>query len=402
MADEVESDLEVNCVSISDGSQQVVLVSLDLLYVTQALREALLERTAAFGVTNETLFVAASHTHYAPAIDDTKPLLGRPDPEYFRQVVQATTDAIEDVSIGPRTSVHLATAAGRVALGVNRRRRRLLRIAHRGLEINQIGMAPNPTGEVDSIASVLRFVSHDGATLAYLWSGACHPTSRGEAALIGADWPGVVRQKLRELTRRGSEREADVPVVFLQGFSGDVRPPSGRRGQHTLKSLLLRVGLGPRFLPMTSGEYVAWTESIGHEVAGLAQRCEILAGDHQIVSARHELPAAGFARGSDRMPPVSFHHLGIGPVSLVGASAEPVSGYASRLRAMAKDKYVIPVGCIDQVIGYWPLERMFAEGGYEVVHHCRSFGISACDPEIEQKVLHEFRSILGISESIGR
>ncbi|MEI2715411.1 MAG: hypothetical protein V9E98_00105 [Candidatus Nanopelagicales bacterium] len=94
------------------------------------------------------------------------------------------------------------------------------------------------------------------------------------------------------------------------------------------------------------------------------------------------------------MPPVSFHRVTVGGVTLVGASAELVSGYAVHVRAMAPEMHVIPVGCIDHVIGYWPTNQMFEEGGYEVVEHCPSFGISACSSDIEESVLKQFARIL--------
>ncbi len=54
-------------------------------------------------------------------------------------------------------------------------------------------------------------------------------------------------------------------------------------------------------------------------------------------------------------------------VSLVATNAEVPSERVASLRAVAP--HVIPAGCADEVIGYWPTDRMHRMGGYE---GCRS------------------------------
>lgn len=393
-AHQVDSGLEVNCLFLSDGCESAVLVSLDLLYVTQRLREAVLSRIEDLGVTAHNLFIAASHTHYAPAIDDTKPSLGEPEISYRNALVGIVIRAIREAALGPKTVVTLATAYGAAAIGVNRRRKRLLRLNRSTFEFNKAGMSPNSKGETDPVVSVIEVRAEGGIPLAFVWSAACHPTARGEADLISADWPGVVRGNLRKLVLAGDLRGAALPVLFLQGFSGDVRPPSGGTARLSAKGLLLRVMLGRGFLPMNSSEYSDWAHSAAERVASIARGCLPNTDESIVECARIELPASRFASGAEHLPPVSFHRISIGSLALIGASAELVSGYASRVRSLAPGMQVIPVGCLDHVIGYWPLRSMFREGGYEVVGHCPRFGITAHDPEIETTVLRQFRLVL--------
>lgn len=393
MASRVDSALEVNCLAVTDGVQTVVIVSLDLLYVTHALRQLVLRGIQDLGIDDDGLFMAASHTHYAPAIDETKPALGEPDLEYRDETASAIIETTRAALQGPFAPVELALGSREVPIGINRRRKRLLRVLRRGVEVNQVGMCPNPEGPTDPIVSVAAFRS-GGQTLAYAWSAACHPTGLADRGTVSAHWPGVVRDRLRELEADQQTRSTALPVLFLQGFSGDVRPPSGGRKAGFAADLVRTIRLGPTFEPLDADEYSQWSRRVADHVCAIAGDCLPASGDSSVSCARVEHDASRFAQGATGLPPVSFHRVTVGDVVLLGASAELVSEYAHRLRSWVTDRHVIPVGCLDHVIGYWPTADMLHEGGYEVVHHCRSFGITACDPHIEPMVLQGFAQLL--------
>ena len=149
-ADTVASPLEVNCLALTDGVTTAIIVSLDLLYVTHALREAVLAGVLAVGVHGPNLFMAASHTHYAPAIDETKPKLGTPEVGYRDQMAAKIIEAIRDAVLGPTEVVTLATASGYAGIGVNRRKRRAVRLVRSSIEFNKVAMGPNPSGTTES------------------------------------------------------------------------------------------------------------------------------------------------------------------------------------------------------------------------------------------------------------
>jgi hypothetical protein len=388
----VESDLEVNCVAISDGSETLVLVSLDLLYVTHALRERVTRGLADLGIQSQALFISASHTHHAPAIDETKPLLGEPETEYRDSIATTIVESIRDALTGPRSTVEVRVATGEASIGENRRRRRLVRLTKRGLRINEVATGPNPDGPTDSAVSVVELRT-EGGTLAFIWSAACHPTEIGTGKLVSAHWPGVVNRKLRGLHASESDATNGPAVLFMQGFCGDVRPPSGERPRG-LMAALRRIRLGRTFAPLSEKEYSRWSESAADDVCAIALRTSELARPNSLDCARTEKPATDFANGAEGLPPVSFHRVSLGDIVIIGVSAEPVSGYASQLRALVPDKLVIPVGYIDHVVGYWPTAEMYSEGGYEVTGHCSSFAITSCRPDIEEQVIRGCREVL--------
>ena len=210
-----------------------------------------------------------------------------------------------------------------------------------------------------------------------------------------------MRDELRRIDPASHTGGESVPVLFLQGFSGDVRPPSGRAKRGPVTHLLRHIRLGPGFEPLDTDEYWQWAGAAARQVAAMSLDCAPLVGEPSLGCARIELPASQFASGAEGLPSVSFQRITAGKIVLVGASAELVSGYAPLVRAMVPDMHIIPVGCIDHVIGYWPTHEMFRDGGYEVVHHCLSLGIAACDPNIEAKVLQQFARILTGTQPLG-
>lgn len=383
----VDSDLEVNVLCLADGGALAVLVSLDALYVTADLRASVLRGVAPLGVQDADLFLCASHTHYAPALDVSKPLLGRPNQTYQEYVARQTIACIEDCLHSMASEVRVSLTRSHLNIGVNRRLKRRLKLSKNGLTVNKMVMAPNPEGTTDPVVDLVQVVSGE-EVLACIWAASCHPTGLPDPHYVSADWPGRVRDGLRTALSVES-----LPVLFLQGFSGDVRPPSGH-GRTDLLGRLRRVIQGAAFLPMSWEEYSSWSESVTSQVVGLLETRAISTASSGLERVRTTVPATNFlSSGGGDLPPVSFHRIRIGTLEVVGASAELVSSYAPALRDLASDAQVIPVGCIDHVIGYWPTKQMMTEGGYEVAGHCIYFGIQGCSPDLEEQVWVNFRNL---------
>lgn len=68
----IADGLEANALVLRRAEQTVVLVTFDLVFVGQELRDGILRRLGA-AVTDDSLFLAASHTHFAPATDGRRP-----------------------------------------------------------------------------------------------------------------------------------------------------------------------------------------------------------------------------------------------------------------------------------------------------------------------------------------
>ena len=181
------------------GRPRVGLVTLDVLIVTPALRQAIRERAAALEL--DGLIVAATHTHSGPGgyaawrIAEAG-TLGWYDPAVLRALTDAAGSvlAYANRALAPAAlGVAVATSA---TLAENRR---------------------HPGGSIDPSIPVLRVDGASGQTIATLFSLAAHPTVLGQDnRRLSPDYPGAARDLVE--ARRGGI------ALFVAGPLGDQEP----------------------------------------------------------------------------------------------------------------------------------------------------------------------------------
>ena len=355
----VRGPLEANILGFFRGSDKpFYLVSVDTLY-GGALGSGLIAR---LGIAPEQLTVMGSHTHFAPAVDPELAELGKSDVGYIDFVVERIATAIQ-TSRRPRPGeVSFASLSAR-NLMMNRRRPRLARRI-RLPRLGRVLAAPHPQGPVDDALRLAR-VTADGELLAVLWGASCHPVCSPNPQAVSPCYPGIVRAALR------ASLGEDIPVLFSQGFSADVRPNSRSRvpplGARKLVTYLM-AGC-TRFIDQGETTYQRWC----HELAAIAAEAELKArSERSWPTTKHvvrhvQLTPAGWTRALV----MSRIHMSE-QVSLVTVNAEIPSERAAELQGEPSE-LTIPSGCCDEVIGYWPTDRMLREGGYEGGDSARFF-----------------------------
>jgi hypothetical protein len=376
--------LEANLLALKDSNDEVTLiVSLDLLYPGRIVRSALTD--AAPSLRDDQLFLAASHTHSAPMTDDTKPTIGYADPEYLEFLCDKLTSATRSMLESPHW-VDGSVRAGSTEAhhSINRRSKRGIVVSPPAIRLNQYVMAPNAYGATDETVTAMLLVSAGGKPAAIVWNYACHPVSYPESREVAAHFPHVVREVLRaKFSMPG------LPVLFLQGFSGNTRPSSSVRVPNNLFERALR---RKRFGVMSHELYMSWAGSLASFVASACESAQPSRGN-RINSARSVLSSRSLVLGGNERP-VSFHSLGFGPdISIVGVSAEVVAEYAPIVRKMAQTTNVMCVGCIDDTFGYAPTSKIAAEGGYEGGGFCEPFGLGGLSDDLEARMMAGFGSV---------
>ena len=351
----VASRLEANVLLIRGPSSSVTIVSTDLLYVGETLRAQLLKNLRLAGQ-GEELFLCASHTHYAPMTAPSIPHLGIADDEYVQFVASQITTLIKSIEHKGERCV-CTYRIGNADHSMNRRlvRSRLTRSGF----ARSSGFGPNPKGDRDESVRIVEFAKPGGDPSAVIWNYACHPTDFPDLLQVSAEYPGIVRSRLRS-------QLGDIPVLFLQGFSGDVRPPfSGRSGG--LAGLARRILVGPQFRQPLIREWEAWSNSLAESVASFAQSSGRTLKIDSLMLKRIEVPENDYAAGGSGNKSLVWHLIDCGGLRIVGINAEPVVKYRRLLEEFfSNGEPLLTVGCLDQPVCYLPSDNMIAEQGYEV------------------------------------
>jgi hypothetical protein len=348
----ITDPLEANMLWLQSEDRRLLIVTLDLLYPGRELRRRLL---CSLGLRDEELFLAASHTHFAPMTTPGLPGLGEEDEGYIDMVARSVAAAACPLE-GRAVPVRCIRRCGTADHAINRRLLRW-RLSRSGLS-HSCQMGPNPGGEKNEAIEALEFLDADDRPLALLWNYACHPTGFPDLLQVSAEFPGMVRARLRETA-------GPVPVLFLQGFSGDTRPPFYGIDL-TSVGLARRLLLGPQFRDPSMAEWRTWAGS-------LAERVTTIFSSHGKplplalrTNERLIVPEAQLGEGGRGNKPLIWHHLDCDGFRIVGVNAEPVTAYGALVAAAFPDKPLLLAGCLDQTNGYLPTDAMLATRGYEV------------------------------------
>jgi len=357
----IADPLEANVLQIEGDHQRATIVSTDLLYPGQTLRTLLLGRLA---LPEEELFLSASHTHYAPMTAPRMPLLGIVDDQYVDQVAERISTLIKSLEMR-RQRFAGTYHEGLLNHSMNRRLAHL-RLTSSGFS-RAVGMGPNVAGERDERARVLKFVDSSGRPLAIVWNYACHASDFFDSLRVSAAFPGQVRKRLR------SELGA-IPVLFLQGFSGDVRPPFTGLSPD-IKSPAKRVLRGPQFKSAPSRrEWERWSGSLADCVAAIARSPAAPLQMREPMTRRIEVLEKAYVVDGDGSKSLCWHLVDCGGFRMAGINAEPVVRYRRLLQDTLAGPPLLTAGCLDQTHCYLPVDEMLGQRGYEVEGFRRIFG----------------------------
>lgn len=364
--------LQASALMLQDNrGRRLAIIALDLLFVGPELVDRL--RTfagSALGIDGNDLLVSASHTHFAPSVDASKPALGEVDREYLDWVSTQCCELLRTVVERPVQFVLFRSGQLEWNGPVYRRLRWWLpHIRLRRISVGGVVTAPNRRKEINRRLRLLELVSLSGDPVALVWSASCHPVGWPNELELSSDYIGVVREQL------GAKLGYKVPVLFLQGFAGDLRPDAPET--RTLGQRLPRILVyGPNFNEFDHAGWQTWTNDlVTVMVAGLddLRRSKAIPLTGSLASACVKVPLTRVFDGySDDQRSVLFQRLRLGKIcDILSVSAEP----CSMLLPMLGDSKIWPVGYSGDVFGYWPTDQQRREGGYEAAEHLVHFNL---------------------------
>lgn len=373
----ISSKLECNAVLFRQDDQRIFLLQLDTLFPSRDFNSALQTRlTQACEILS-----VSSHTHYAPALDSHKPLLGPISDEYFNEVVDSVAPLLNRMLAEPAAQGTICSAETSCPASIFRRKRTISfqkRWPFFGIETAQL---PNPSVKIDDRLSTFVLRDSTGSVQAVLWNWACHPVACPKDHSVSADYIGFVRDQIRE--KFGTK----VPVVFLPGCMGDLRPrivtsrPSlAQRIRYPLNNLFFS-------RPISEPEFQNFCEQITKSVfrnLESTSAAEPFQGNLRL--ERTAIPLTSVLTGESAQEiPLACLQLN-SSLKLVFLGAEVASGYAPLIRREFGNT-AIPIGYFEEVFGYLPLESQIPEGGYEVTVFLYWFSLNGKFRPGFQKVL---------------
>jgi hypothetical protein len=373
--------IEISAVLLEASDKRCLIFSFDLLFVGPELQELILKKLAGLGFDRTEIMLLASHTHFAPATDATLWHMGPIDRSYVDRVAASAGQLVQQIVRQPRRSVRLELRSARLDHSINRRRYWPFPTVTRtyGLRFGSFSMAPNPDAPTDERATVLLLCdTNDGTAHAALWHYACHPTAVVPSDSISPDYPGTVRQGLRSSF-------GDIPVVFIQGFCGDIRPKmrtSEKQDPWTcLKRAARTLLAGPSFDAPMPGEWPRWSEDLAAKVLAIAEGpITALFDSESLAVGQSAIPLDEFFSGMSPDKPLTAQVLRIGgTVEIVALSAEPSVGWnaiVDKAIPAGAETTRLYAGYLGAAFGYLPTAPQVPEGGYEVDGFQPLFGLS--------------------------
>ncbi len=372
VATEVLDDLEARVFWLQDEDEKdaVVIVTADIIgfgnLLTADLRASVKTQ---FGLSQERLLLAASHTHSGPQTCENMVGVGDLIPDVVATVRNKILEAITKSQQNLRP-VEVFVGKGRCeGYAVNRR---LVRDG-------KVFFAPNPEGVRDDEVTVIVFrEALNGKILVVLFHFTCHPTVMGDLR-ITADYPGA--------TRRFIERSLNCAAGFLPGCFGDIRPNCTFIG-------------GKRFRRGEPEDVAIFGEGLGQEVVRIARNDLLKVKPNlnaQMVTV--DLPFASLSDGSSPEPPtcpLTIQRIDIAhQVTLVAMSGEICCDYGLFIKGLDTDRFFIPMGYCNGLVGYICPSRYFDEGGYEPFDSVKFFGLPApFSPKIEWLIKEAVQNLL--------
>ena len=228
VADGVLDPLYIDCVAVSDGTNNALIYCVDDLHLTNPfMAKAFPAITQATGVPRDRIYVHATHIHTGPA--DWK--RGGFSEEENRLVMSfADTRVAKMAEVAKMALADLAPAKIGVARTVCRNISfiRRYRMKDGSVRTNPGITNPNvkePLGTPDETLQLIRFRRTGAPDIAIVNFGT-HPDCIG-GTKYSADWPGIVRDTFEAAVGDG------VKCLFLNAAQGDVNcsqrfPPPGR------------------------------------------------------------------------------------------------------------------------------------------------------------------------------
>jgi hypothetical protein len=369
----VHDSLSARAVAFEEDGRKLVAVSTDIIayYGTaDRMRKAILEGTQ---LEPAELFLAAIHTHSAPAVI-FDPEKGHSNNVAYSKVLQGKLVEVVRTALNDLTPVEFGFGLGASPIGANRRQ-----VTQDDAGKAKIILGRNPAAAIDREVQVLKLWTPEKALKTVLFAYDTHSTSLGPRNyIISGDVHGLAEQFL--------EKYFGEPVVAagFAGTSGDIDP-----WYRVLPEFKTTNGWIP--------ETVLLGTLLGEEVAHVLEGIDKPTSNAPIRTLLKTIDLPGkpkqeTAADADT-PAVPFNvTVGcVGDLGFVGLGGEVFNEIGQYIKANSPFRLTFVMTHCNGAAGYLPTRASYSAGGYEV--QSSPFGPGAAERVGEQAVamLRELR-----------
>ncbi len=351
--------LMAKAVLLRSGEQSVAIVSLDL---GRTPEEAVLAKVRARTLAEcriSNLFITASHTHHAPAMESPQ---DRPNP-YAEQIGNKIAEIICKAA-DKMVPVRIGVGRGTADFAHNRRKF----LPDGRVAMQWRNATREPTDPVDREYAVIRLDRTDGTTLAVLFNYACHPVVMGgDNYQYSADYVGRACSVV--------EDQLNTKCLFLQGGCGNINPymdktPLDQGGVDEMRKM--GRGLG-ELLAKTASETktsVPAHPSLKFESRNIAVRVRWDLDDPEVRAVLSKAYGPRFDNYlaktiKNNLIPCTLTTLVIDDnLALVGMPGEIFVQFQTAIKTRSPVANSFLVGYTNGYHGYFPTLRDAAAGGY--------------------------------------
>ena len=342
----------------------------------------------ATGIPVANILLGDAHNHAAPAPDAE--LKTEWDRQFADGLMKAATRAVANLQ-----PVRVAAGAGRSRIAMNRRQVKAAdsdsplsfdennssqsfgkHKTDKPVLVHEFGgvvrLGANPLGPIDDAVQIVRLDTAAGRPLAVMIHYPCHGTSLGgRNSKVSGEWMGRMQEYVEK-------QFPGLGAIYLQGAAGDINPRYVGGLDGNVDNVENTWALG---------------EEIGGEVARVYRRLSPepwAKPSVQIESAEILLPRQyrelfpDFTATSVKVPTTVVR---IGDLMWTTFPGEMFNNIGKQVKAGSPAIYAHIMGYTNGYIGYFPEQKAYAEGGYEVA-------VTHLDPASERIYLRSLAELM--------
>ncbi|MGQ9607707.1 MAG: neutral/alkaline non-lysosomal ceramidase N-terminal domain-containing protein [bacterium] len=378
----INDELFANAMVLDDGKNIVALLSCDVLSIVNSVKQKIRSKiTKDTNINPENIFICATHTHTAPAVASA--LGTNMDKEYTEKFVELSAQCVIK-AYSKMENVNIGIGSGNVH-GLSFPRRFWMKDGT--IKMHPPKADPNivrPDGVADPEVNVLYTENENGKVNTVFINFACHPTVVGGDNVISADYPGAVRDTIKNLLGQ------DTVVLYGNGACGNIGPvdmTNPKRNEYghkwrkkmglvlgceTIKTIALSDLLPPEELELEVRKdtldipirEIPQDRLDEAKKAFIGKSLEMAPADRSDI-VRRELLLLAEQKAEDPFAHAEIMAIRIGRSAIIGIPAELFCDLGLKIKEKSNYKPTFVVELANGCIGYVPTAESFIGGGYE-------------------------------------